>query len=80
MISEQGRDSRLEENFPECFIYIFRLLFFGLSQFYDTNVNPKKTGGKEGDRFLLMEKRAKISFPRCLVSYPAAAPLCGLLL
>ena len=26
-----------EEYFPECFIYIFRLLIFGLSQLYDTN-------------------------------------------
>ena len=47
---------------------------------YWSKCESKKTGGKEGDRFLLMEKRAKISFPRYLVSYPAAAPLCGLLL
>ena len=75
MISDQWKDSWWEEYFPECFIIlVFRLLVFGMSQFYDTNVSPNRQVERKVI-FHLKEKRTKSSFPS---SYPAAAPLCGL--
>ena len=80
MISEQGRDSWLRRIFSWMFYLYFQAVNFWAVAILWYKCESKKTGGKEGDRFLLIEKRAKISFPRYLVSYPAAAPLCGLLL
>lgn len=80
MISEQGRDSCLRRIFSWMFYLYFQAVIFWAVAILWYKCESKKTGGKEGDRFLLMEKRAKSSFPRLLVSYPAATPLCGLLL
>ena len=80
MISEQGRDSWLRRIFSWMFYLYFQAVNFCAVAILWYKCESNKTGGKEGDRFLLTEKRAKISFPRYLVSYPAAAPLCGLLL
>ena len=74
MISDQWKDSWWEEYFPECLSLVFRLLVFGMSQFYDTNVSPNRQVERKVI-FHLKEKRTKSSFPS---SYPAAAPLCGL--
>ena len=80
MISEQERDSWLRRIFSWMFYLYFQAVNFCAVAILWYKCESNKTGGKEGDRFLLTEKRAKISFPRYLVSYPAAAPLCGLLL
>ena len=78
MISEQGRDSWLRRIFSWMFYLYFQAVNFCAVAILWYKCESNKTGGKEGDRFCSMEKSAKISFPRYLVSYPAAAPLCGL--
>ena len=76
MISDQGRDSWWEEFFPDSFIYIFQAVtYFGMSQVFDTNVNPKDRW-KRRWWFQFNGKENLNLFSS--MAYPAAAPLCGL--